>query len=676
MEFSRKGGYTIEDNFSRPFYQKGFSHFLLYRLDGTIKGKKSGFYIPPVIYFDNLELFIRRKNELFELSRYVRKVSVELTHTIHYYHIPELQLNLEITFLVVQESPSLVIDIRTDKRQYELLMKMSFPFEYVWRGNLHPARDISVQGKELVANSLFDKNLKTLVQFNRPFEYKARKVRMKLDNIQMRIYGSSFTDSVTKAMMKMSKQAIGRYISAKKKRYVPYLFDKSNLRSEDKNLDTNFSLAKYDLILLRHYQPGLGEGFFAGIPYFPEYFGRDTLWSVPGILMTGDFENVKYTLNLLSRYQSEHRTESKHIGQIPHEIWLTGEPNYYSADSTMLYIYAMYQYYIWTRDLDFIKRFFPRLESAFSSVKANMSRGMIGSRRHGFLRGNTWMDSYNRSNYPIEMQVLLAVASSCLSYLSRRVKKADTAREALEVYKGVSKRLSSFWTGNKYADRIKRDGSLDLAFTCNQLTMLMFGLSSNKEADMVFEQMKSLEMISRAGIRSRAKKTIGYDPNHYHKGMIWPLATAWGIMGALKYRRWDLADELLKTYNCMWRDYIPGFIPECVQGNRYTLNFSGDKFSSDKQHFTSYLQLWSAAMYIQAVVQGIFGVQPLPHSKKVRIAPAPVMKEYSISNLRIFDSSIDIKVSKDKVDIRLREGSLKVMKDTCLLDEFYSKDKR
>jgi cellobiose phosphorylase len=86
----------------------------------------------------------------------------------------------------------------------------------------------------------------------------------------------------------------------------------------------------------------------------------------------------------------------------------------------------------------------------------------------------------------------------------------------------------------------------------------------------------------------------------------------------------------------------------CIHGNTYTLKLTGTKFVKEKEHFSSFLQLWSSSVFIQSVVQGLFGVDPKPRNNRFTINPhMPDDWEFAeLKNLRIFDKFYDISMKR------------------------------
>lgn len=639
---------NVNDNLHHPYFQKGTRHFLIYNLDGSLTRPNSGFFIPPILYFDSLEFFLKKGNRKYRMSEHIKNVSIHPHKTEHFFVIGETGIEVKITFLVPEDFTGLIIKIRTNKPGGRLLIKTAFNFDYMWHLNRIRKYQLLEKKGTIIASSLVDKNLRCMIKSNRKLGLtRGNDIFSEFRNMNLFFMESHLERKQLGIQMKylMDSQKRERI---KKRTYEKHIFNTVSFKCPEKEINDAFLLAKHNIKILEHYQPGLGQGYLAGVPFFPEFFSRDILWSIPGIVMSGDFSNPRYSINLLTRHQAELKTETKSRGKIPHEIWLTGESNYYSYDSTLLFLYALYRYYIWTGDREFIKDIYPRILAAYHWIREHMRYGSMINKPEGFLRGTTWMDSYSRAETGIEMQALVVKSLRYLSEFSRIARKPEIRRECRELELTARNTLDNFWLGNYYADRRKKSKKYDDTFTVNQLVVLMLGLTTKKRAKKVFMEMVKKEMFSPLGIRTRAKKTKGYNPGHYHKGKIWPLCTGWASLAAFRYGFTTLGKLLLNIFPHYYTRYVPGFSPECLHGDRYSLKLSGTKFSKEKEHFTSFLQLWSSAIFIQSIIEGLWGIVPDPKTKTITVNPNMPRnwKSMSLKNLRIFDNLYNISVKR------------------------------
>jgi len=230
------------------------------------------------------------------------------------------------------------------------------------------------------------------------------------------------------------------------------------------------------------------------------------------------------------------------------------------------------------------------------------------------------------------------------------MKEKELRKECKDLAKTAKNQLDKFWYKDYYADRIKKTKALDYTITANPLFVLMAQLTNRKKAAKCFRIIEEKELISKMGIRARAKKTRGYNPGHYHKGKIWPMLTGVGCLAAFKYKNYPLAMKLLEIFPEYYTRFVPYFSPECIHGNRYTLKLTGTKFVKEKEHFSSFLQLWSSSIFVQAIVEGLFGINPNIRTKKFHVdSYLPDDWDFmELRNLRIFNKYYDIIIKREE----------------------------
>ncbi len=440
----------------------------------------------------------------------------------------------------------------------------------------------------------------------------------------------------------------------KKRKLYNRIFTQTSLKTNNQELDNAFLYAKYNLRLLRHHQPAIGRSYLAGQSHFPEFFSRDTFLSLPGILMTGDFNCAKTSLNIFARYQSKVKTETKTIGEIPHEIWLTGEPNYYGIDSTSLFIYALYNYYKWTADKEYISYVSNNIKNAVNSNLCFSKNFMIEYRTEGFLKGTTWMDSYYRSKNSVEIQGFF---TKSLEYASQLISNTKLKKEYYGMYKKAKLKLNKFWKKDYFIDHINPNNKPSKSVTINPMFLLLLNLVDRQKANKCLKKIIEGNFYARHGIRTRSKKSIGYDPKHYHKGSIWPFITNLTALSFFRYNKPEQAYKILKTNFQLYNKFSPGFSPEVLHGSKPIMDIS---------HKSCFLQLWSSACFIQAVIEGMLGITPIPPNKlKIKPMLPKEINSIELKNLRVFDSIIDIEITKKKkttLKCTVRKGKLKVIK--------------
>lgn len=96
-----------------------------------------------------------------------------------------------------------------------------------------------------------------------------------------------------------------KLVEENRRGYAEYLLNTLNIKSCVEKIDRAFLWSKINLELLRHYHPGYGLGFMAGLPYFPIFFGRDSAWTILGVNAIGDLAASASTLLMLARFQAK-----------------------------------------------------------------------------------------------------------------------------------------------------------------------------------------------------------------------------------------------------------------------------------------------------------------------------------------------------------------------------------
>ncbi|WP_082455715.1 amylo-alpha-1,6-glucosidase [Hymenobacter sp. AT01-02] len=132
-----------------------------------------------------------------------------------------------------------------------------------------------------------------------------------------------------------------------------------------------------------------GDGIYAGLPWFNEYWGRDEFISLPGaVLVTGQFATAKQILLSFANYQQLDKT-SRYYGRVPN-IVNPSNIDYHTTDGTPRFIIELQDYVQYSGDTSLIRQLYP-------AVKASIA----GALQHwvdekGYLLhedNETWMDA-------------------------------------------------------------------------------------------------------------------------------------------------------------------------------------------------------------------------------------------------------------------------------------------
>ena len=164
------------------------------------------------------------------------------------------------------------------------------------------------------------------------------------------------------------------------------LLDASYVATPDVRLNTALAWTRLSMDALVMRQRGVGV--FAGLPWFNDYWGRDTFLSLPGAaLATGDWGTAEAVLRTFAEHQDD-RDASETYGRIPNRVTLT-DVTYNTADGTPLFVRAADTYRTMTGDAAFARDLWPVVRRAAEGALRHVGRD--GLFRHGDQE--TWMDA-------------------------------------------------------------------------------------------------------------------------------------------------------------------------------------------------------------------------------------------------------------------------------------------
>lgn len=371
----------------------------------------------------------------------------------------------------------------------------------------------------------------------------------------------------------------------------------SHLVTPSFKINKLFRWAKHDLLELFTPTP-IGNGFYAGIPQFSWFFGRDGEWMSMAAIECGMFELAQDHLDLLFTYSKN--------GRIPHEIPLSNSGHidghnffientpistqYMSIDSSPLWIICEYMLSEWTgksidqsniqkvvdfcmscdRDHDGL------LENRFSEQLIGWPESWAKERNGICIEVNAWwlealrVHNFKQNAGDQEFKLLLN------SYKEKFYKKVKDQIVVLDSINENEKREikgamqivpAIYFNGDVFAD----------------------SLSWLYEPDIVTEW----------GVRSVSDKDGFYDGG-YHTGTVWPLMTGWMALALYKNFKNKEAYEMVETFTKLaFSSLEPGRINETY--NPEFLNAEGQFF-----------QGWSSSLFIQSIIEGMLGFANIP----------------------------------------------------------------
>ncbi len=365
-----------------------------------------------------------------------------------------------------------------------------------------------------------------------------------------------------------------------------------------------------------------GKGIWAGLPWFNNYWGRDSFISFTGALLcTGQFEEARQILLSFSEFQNQD-ISSPFYGRIPNRVMLK-EIIYNTADGTPWFVRACENYVKYSGDSRFIEQIFPVVQ-----------RAMDGALRYhvddkGFLThgdAETWMDAVGtegpwspRGNRAVEIQALWLEQMRISIDWARRLGFDDLAKKWAGVQELCRSNFTKFfWNGeqNVLYDHLNDDGSPDTKLRPNQIFALTFPktplLNQSREEKVLAAVTDKLTYPW--GVGSLWQGDPDFHPYHhyppyyapdaaYHNGIVWtwlagPLLTAlFPCNPGLAFRvLQDEADQILNTD-------ASGSYSELLEA----WPRKGHEFP---QMSGTVSQAWNLAEFIRNVQQDLLGISP------------------------------------------------------------------
>jgi glycogen debranching enzyme len=315
------------------------------------------------------------------------------------------------------------------------------------------------------------------------------------------------------------------------------------------NLALRWAVVSLDALIMNQ----TGRGIFAGLPWFNNYWGRDTFISLPGAaLVTERFPLARQILESFAAFQ-QRDSLSPNYGRIPNIVTVT-DTAYNTADGTPRFVDVARDYVVRSGDEPFMLRIYPViLRSIEGTLKYHTDS--LGFLTHG--DADTWMDAVGpsgpwspRGNRANDIQALWAKQLDAGMWCATRLGDFVSARRWHNVLQRLQQNFTRCFVtpGGDIVDRLLPDGSADFRLRPNQLFTASL-LGPPARASMVHSVASQLTY--RYGVASLAQADSGFHPFHeyppfypkdaaYHNGAVW----TW-LQGQLisELCRYQLADS-------------------------------------------------------------------------------------------------------------------------------------
>jgi glycogen debranching enzyme len=382
-----------------------------------------------------------------------------------------------------------------------------------------------------------------------------------------------------------------------------------------------------------------GPGIWAGLPWFRDNWGRDTFIALPGtLLVSGRFDEARTVLDAFAARQQRDPT-SPDYGRVPNRV-ATNQPTIYNTvDGTPWLLRAGLEYVRYSGDVGFADRLIDLARLYFDGAQRHLdAEGLL---RHA--DADTWMDArlYEsgpawspRGDRAVEIQALWITALESAAELAEaRGQGSDAQAWRAQARRAREAVLKRFVIDGRIADRLRTDGSADLARRPNALMLISVPWSPILDADTEAQLLRdSVEhLLFPYGIASLEPTHPWFHPRHealrhrlpelhhkdaaYHNGTVWGWNAGFAITALNRHGQQELAWRLT-------RELARQLLEVGARGSMSELLDAA--LGEDGQPVPSgtYAQSWSVAEFTRNAWQDYLGVRPDLLRNTLRFVPA------------------------------------------------------
>ena len=425
----------------------------------------------------------------------------------------------------------------------------------------------------------------------------------------------------------------------------------------------------------------------AGIPWFVSLFGRDalvvslqTLALSPG-LTAGSLQALAELQG--DRYDDRHDLQPGKVehelrhGELAHFNLIPQTPYYGTHDATTLYVWSAGELWRWTADRALIERLRPHVERALHWIDVDGDCDGDGLQEYKTRAGDwgyynqSWKDSGDgivgadgsSAELPIatcEMQGYVVAAKrawadtieqafGAASRAAQLREEADRLAEAIE---------ERFWweaEGCYYLGLDGRKRPIE-SVASNQGHLLWSEAVTSDRGARVVTRLLEADMWSGWGVRTLSAAHVSYNPLSYQLGSVWPHDNAILAHGFARYGHADEAGQIGRALFDAAERFQYRRFPEVYAG------LARDEASFPVQYLGANVpQAWASGAVIH-LLSAFLGLEPDAANQRLAVRPAlpDWLDEIVLTNLRVGDASVDLRVTRDHVSIERQSGEVDV----------------
>jgi hypothetical protein len=412
-------------------------------------------------------------------------------------------------------------------------------------------------------------------------------------------------------------------LRAKRERYRRAAMEGVTLETPEERVNQDWILAKANLALLEaDYGPYLPGFFLAGIPEYPQLFGCDNTYTTPGATAAGFAPLMRSTLNLLGEYAR------RACGRVPHEVTTNGRVfNPGNTQETPQFAMAVWDYVRWTGDTAFLRLMYPVCREGVTEYLP----GIWDWDRDGYPTGDAMVERHGMGSLKLDSACYVYGAWRALAEMARALHRPEAA-EYERLAEDWRERFERDWwipEEGLYADSLHEDYRPQLDGHWTQVIPLQMGIARPDRAARVMERLQH-EFVNRWGLvhtRDREER-------------VWTLPTGLIVLAECRHGHPQQALRMLNNISLTARHGMLGAFKELIPEG------------------LCFVQLWSAGLYLQGILEGLMGLEPRALDHQLAIAPAlpASWPSATVRNLRVGRHAINLTVGNDHCTLEHLDG--------------------
>ncbi len=457
------------------------------------------------------------------------------------------------------------------------------------------------------------------------------------------VFEDNQTDAVKKAVRLAKEKAIAAHC-----RTIASFLEKCAIDSGDKRFDEAFLWARFNGWMLATKDCTSGyTGIWAGLPWFRDNWGRDTFIALCGTLLaSGCFAEAKDVLLGFAGFQDSDKA-SPTYGRIPNRYRSADDVIYNTADGTLWFIRALWEYVQYSGDTEILSTL---QKTLFTALDADITR----TDSNGFLKhgdADTWMDARiknkeawsPRGDRANDVQALWFTALKIGSIAADMTGNAEKAKEYAALSEKVKQSFDSiFWNPvyDSMADYLPEgqygEWAKDMKVRPNQLLTLSVPsilpagdenrLCTRYKTARILEDTER-ELVSPFGLFSLSPEDPLFHPEHenpamhhkdaaYHNGTIWEWQSGAYVSAVCAARNAISAEAaaIIQNEAKMILDY------GCAGSLSENIHAKPDA-DGNPQLSGTFSQAWSLAEFVRNICQDIAGFTPRLAERKLDLHP-------------------------------------------------------